>query len=522
MKRTFSLILAGLMLLTLVAGCGSSEESQAPSSEAAQSGEAAAQGTPKDTIIWAQSGDINSFDFHVGKQPLTFDVTCNMFDCLVKWDADGKVVPALAESWEFLDEDTIQFKLRQDVTFHDGTPMTAADVKYTYDRARDHTIVKNNFSWLESTDIVDDYTVNINTIGAFAPVLNALTSPLAGIMPKHIMEENENAMAEHPIGTGPYKFVEWKQGEYVKMEAYEDYWGGVPKTKNLIMQVIPEASQRTILLETGAIDVAYDVLPVDASKLEENPNTKIMHAPSYKTLYFSINSNSSNPALANPKVRQALEMAIDKTGIADAILYGYAIPTGSNIAPGVFGFDPDLPADRYDVEGAKKLLAEAGYADGFDLKIWTATNQDYQETCVAIQEMFRQIGVNATIDVMDNQVMIDRMVGGEDYDLSCSMWYNLQGDADYVLYSNNAPDSTSNFANYNNPEVMDLIMEARKQTNEADRAATYHKVVEILEEDRPQIPLFAYENVVGLGAGVEGFELSPITAYRYENVVVYE
>ena len=400
--------------------------------------------------------------------------------------------------------------------------MTAADVKYTYDRARDHAIVKNNFSWLESTDMVDDYTVNINTIGAFSPVLNALTSPLAGIMPKHIMEQNENAMAEHPVGTGPYKFVEWKQGEYVKMEAYDGYWGGAPKTKNLIMQVIPEASQMTILLETGAIDVAYDVLPVDVSKLEENAATKVTHAASYKTLYFSVNSNSSNPALADHRVRRALEMAIDKTGISEAILYGYAIPIGSNIAPGVFGFDPQLPADRYNIEEAKKLLAEAGYADGFDLKIWTATNQDWQETCVAVQEMLRQIGVNATIEVMDNQVMIDRMVSGEDYDMSCSMWYNLQGDADYVLSSNNFPDSASNFANYRNPKVADLILEARKQTDETARAAMYQKVVEILEEERPQIPLFAYENIVGMGAGVEGFQLSPITAHRYENVVVYQ
>lgn len=521
MKRTISLILTGLMLLSLLAGCGGSSDPVSESSQPEGSSQTPG-GTPKDTIIWAQSGDINSFDFHVGKQPLTFDVTCNMFDSLVKWDADGKVIPALAESWEFLDEDTIQFKLRQDVTFHDGTPMTAADVKYTYDRARDHAIVKNNFSWLESTEMVDDFTVNINTIGAFSPVLNALTSPLAGIMPKHIMEQNENAMAEHPIGTGPYKFVEWKQGEYVKMEAYDSYWGGTPKTKNLIMQVIPEASQRTILLETGAIDVAYDVLPVDVSKLEGNAATKVMHAASYKTLYFSVNSNSSNPALANHKVRQALEMAIDKTGIAEAILYGYAIPVGSNIAPGVFGFDPQLPADRYNIEEAKKLLAEAGYADGFDLKIWTATNQDYQETCVAVQEMLRQINVSAAIEVMDNQVMIDRMVSGEDYDISCCMWYNLQGDADYVLSSNNFPDSASNFANYNNPKVVDLIMEARKQTDDTARAAVYRQVVEILEEERPQIPLFAYENILGMGAGVEGFQLSPITAHRYENVVVYQ
>jgi len=445
-----------------------------------------------------------------------------MFDCLVKWDADGNVVPMLAESWEFMDEDSIQFNLRKDVKFHDGEPMTADDVKYTYDRARDHAIVKNNFSWLESTEKIDDYTIVINTKGPFAPVLNALTSPLAGIMPKHIMEKNENAMAEHPIGTGPFKFVEWKQGESVTMVANEDYWAGAPKTKNLIMKVIPESSQRTVLLETGAIDIAYDILPADVSKLEENPDTKVLHQASYKTLYFSLNSNSSNEALGNKNIRKALEMAIDKEGISEAVLYGYGVPTGSNIAPGAFGFDETLQTDYYNPEEAKKIIADEGYANGFDLKIWVQQNQDYQETCVAVQEMFRQVGVTASIEVMDSQVMTDRMVGGEDYDIAINMWYNLQGDADYVLFSNNSPDSASNFANYDNPEVIKLIMEARKQTNDEDRKATYGEVVKILRTDLPQIPLFAYENLVGIGKGVDGFQLSPITAYRYENVCVYE
>ena len=231
MKRLVSLALSAALALSLLAGCGNSTDPQTTGTAPAGGNEG--PGEAKDTIVWAQSGDINSLDFHVGKQYLSYGVTCNIFDTLVSWDADNNVIPMLATEWEFLDEDSIQFKLREGVTFHDGEPFTAEDVKYTYERARDHTIVKNNFSWLESVDVVDDYTVVINTIGAYSPVLNALCSPLCGIMPKHLMEANENAMAEFPIGTGPYKFVERAEGEYIKMEANEDYWGGTPKTKYL-------------------------------------------------------------------------------------------------------------------------------------------------------------------------------------------------------------------------------------------------------------------------------------------------
>ena len=293
MKRLVSLALSAALALSLLAGCGNSTDPQTTGTAPAGGNEG--PGEAKDTIVWAQSGDINSLDFHVGKQYLSYGVTCNIFDTLVSWDADNNVIPMLATEWEFLDEDSIQFKLREGVTFHDGEPFTAEDVKYTYERARDHTIVKNNFSWLESVDVVDDYTVVINTIGAYSPVLNALCSPLCGIMPKHLMEANENAMAEFPIGTGPYKFVERAEGEYIKMEANEDYWGGTPKTKYLEMRVVPETSQRSVLLETGEIDFAYDVLPSDVERLNGNENLQVLEDASFKTFYLRSTAPARTP-----------------------------------------------------------------------------------------------------------------------------------------------------------------------------------------------------------------------------------
>lgn len=527
MKKWFTITLSLLMATTLLAGCGGTpaSDSHPPESVPDAGGQSAGAGDEgasegKDTLVWAQSGDINSFDFHVGKQPLTFDVTCNMFDTLVKWDENNEVAPMLATEWESSGDRSITFKLRDDVTFHDGEPMTAEDVKYTYDRAMNHPVVKNNFSWLESTEVVDDYTVTITTNTEYSPVMNALTSPLAGIMPKHLLEADDAAMENNPVGTGPYKLKERKEGEHVTLEAYDAYWGGPAKTRYLTMKVVPEASQRTIMLETGEVDVAYDLLPSDVARLEENAETQVMAETSFKIFFYQINANTSNTPLKDPKVRQAIELAIDKQAVCDAVLYGHATPIGSLAAPGSFGYSDTITANPYNVEQAKSLLADAGYPDGFSMSLWCQPDQVRQEASVIVQDMLREVGIDMTIETVDGQALDDRIVKGEDYDMCSSMFYNLMGDADYVLYSNFSPDSASNFVHYDNPAVMEKLMAARSEQDNEKRLALYEEVYQMLAEDKPQVPMFAYENLVGMRSGVSGFTMSPITAYRYENVEV--
>lgn len=480
-------------------------------------------GAQKESVVWAQPSDITSLDFHVGKNPASFAVTCNIFDTLVTWDAENKVIPHLASEWEFVDEDSLQLKLREGVLFHDGEELTAEDVQYTLTRAKNSTIVKNNFSWLDSVDVVDEYTVVVNTIGAYAPVLNALCNPLAGIMPKHLLEADDEAMAKNPVGTGPFKFVERKEGEYVKMEANESYWNGTVASKYLEMRVVPEASQRATLLETDEIDIAYDMLASDVERLNSGEKATVLSAPSFKVFYLTINCNSGTAALQDARVRQAIEYAIDKDALCSAVMYGYATPVSSLVGPGVFGYDAAPTANLYDVEKAKSLLSEAGYADGFEMSIWVqSSDQIRQEACVIIQSMQEEVGITVTVEPMDGTVMDDTIVKGGDFAACSSMYYNLMGDADYVLYSNISPESTSNLSHYSSEAAMEKLLAARSLTDDAARAAVYAEISAIMAQDRPYIPLWAYQNLVGVRTGVQGFVLSPITAYRYENVAVYE
>lgn len=520
MKKLVTALLTAAVIMCCFTACSGSPTAP-DGSQPDSNSPASAAGQIKDTIVFAQSSDITSLDFHVGKNPATFDVTCNMFDTLVTWDEENKVIPHLAESWEFLDEDSLQMHLHKGVLFHDGEEMTAEDVQYTLTRAMNSTIVRNNFSWLESVDVADPYTVVINTKGAYTPVLNALCNPLAGIMPKHLLEVDDEAMAKAPVGTGPYKFVERKEGEYVKMEANENYWNGTVATKYLEMRVVPEASQRATLLETGEIDVAYDVLASDVQRLRDNADTDALAEDSFKVFYLTVNCNSGTKALTDARVRRAIEHAIDKDALCSAVMYGYATPAASLIGPGVFGYDGSAAANIYDVDKAKALLAEAGYPNGFDMSIWVqSSDQTRQEACVILQSMLEEIGITVSVEPMDGSVMDDTIIKGGDFAACSSMFYNLMGDADYVLYSNISPESTSNLSHYNSKEVMDKLMSARSLTDDSARAAVYQEISAIMAEDRPYIPLWAYQNLVGTRSGVSGFHLSPITAYRYENVTV--
>ena len=186
---------------------------------------------------------------------------------------------------------------------------------------------------MESAVAKDDTTVVITLSAPTSIFLNTLAS--VGIVPAHAYGAD---YGRNPIGSGPYKFVERKEGEYVKLEANENYWGGTVATKYLEMRVVPEASQRSTLLETGEIDIAYDVPPSDVDRLNANEATTVLSAPSFKVFYVTINCNSGTKALNDSRVRQAIEYAIDKEALCASVMYGYATPVASLIGPGVFGY----------------------------------------------------------------------------------------------------------------------------------------------------------------------------------------
>lgn len=515
MKKLLAMLVVLCLALPLAA-CGSSGSSSKASGSNAGGGDAAL----KDTITWVQGADVTSLDPHVGKETPAVMVTVNMFDTLLSRDAEGKPAPNLAEKWENVDELTWKFKLREDVTFHDGSKMTAEDVKFSLDRAIASNYVSYVVDFIDTVTVDDDYNITIKTKAPYGPILFNLAVPFTAIVPKAVVEADPDGFKLHPVGSGPYKFVEWKQGESVKMEAFDGYWGGVAKTKNIQMKVVPEPAQRLIALENGEVDLAYEIAPNDMSKVKENDKLQLMEAPSLSVFYLIMN-NEKEP-FTNVKVRQAIRYAIDQQLIVDSLLYGAGQPANSLIPPAAFGFSENSKAYQKDIEKAKALMKEAGYENGFTCELSVSENPIRQEICQVLQSQLKEIGITVEIKVLEFGSWVDQ-IGTGAHEMSFAGWTCSTGDADYTYYPifhSSQVGFPGNDAFFRDPKVDELVVKGRETADTAERQAIYDELETYLGEVTPYAPIY-YSNVnVGASANVRDFVVEVNGYHRMHNVTV--
>lgn len=476
----------------------------------------------KDTLVWGQGADVTSMDPHQGKETPAVEVTDQIFDTLTVVDAaTGELQPLIAESWDQTSDTSYRFKIRQGIKFHDGSELTAEDVKFSLERAINSAAVSYVVDFIDTVEVVDDYTVDVNLDAPYAPALRNLSVPFTAIVPKAAVEADEEAFKLNPIGCGPYKFVEWNQGDSVKLEAFDDYFGGVPATKNLVMKVIPEAAQRTIALETGEIDLAYDILPNDISKIEENPELALYDAPSLTCYYVSMNMNKE--PFNNEKVREAINLAIDRELLVETIACGAGQPADAIIAPAVYGyFSPGTY--EYNPEKARELLAEAGYENGFSTSIWVNDNQTRIEACQAIQAMLMDIGIDCQVEVMEFGSFIQRTSAGE-HDMGYFGWVTSTTDADYTYYSlehSSQQGAAGNRTFLADDEVDALIETARTSTDEEVRMNAYEELSKKLFEINNNAPIYYSNITAGSSSKVENFVMDPIGYHKLDKVKVAE
>lgn len=498
------MVLSLMMVLLLIASYGDAADSSRPT---------------KDTVVFAQTADITSLDPHVGRQLSACVVHIQMFDTLVKFSPTRELVPSIAASWKFLSDTELELQIRKGMKFHNGDDLTAEDVAFSITRAVNSPHTGHLFPFIKAAEVTDDYTVVISTKEPYAAFLFALTSPTASIVPKKVVEADEKAFALHPIGSGPYKFVEWKPGESVTLEAFEGYYLGTPPTKTLVMRVIPENAQQAIMLETGEIDIAYAVLANDVSKIESNPDLKTIHELATKSVGLVFNNRSAGP-VSNKLVRRAIEYAINKDLIVEKVLYGNGQPGSTIVPPGVVGYDDTLPANRYDVQKAKALLVEAGYPDGFEMRLWVQNDQVYQEVCQVLQSQLQEVGIDVKIEVLEYGTMLSMVYGGSDFDAVLKFFNIDSGDGAHGVYTYSSTNS-ANTTRYDSPEATALIAENRITLDQEKRKELFGKIYAILEEDKPEISVFYEQIVLAMSKNVEGLEVHKEGYHKYRNVVVY-
>jgi peptide/nickel transport system substrate-binding protein len=370
---------------------------------------AIAQGKPSLTV--AMQIDLTTTDPHRISAGSDDNMLANVFETLYGVAIDGSLTPVLAESVNMADNGLVyEFKLRPGVIFHSGNPLTAEDVRYSWQRGVDPAIrnpravvtLRN----IDDVTVVDPITVRIKLKEPDAATLYNMEGTFYILDRKYMTEgEGRDEATRKPIGTGPFKFVERKVGEYVKLTANDKHWGRVPKVGDVTMRVVPDSQARFAMVQTGEADIVASVPAFIASKEQNAKSYHIIRGPGLVNLFMQINSRGNNPDLRKPEVRKAFNMAINRLAISKAITLGFATPQlGAPCGPAVFGCDPVPPAYPYDPAAAKKMLQDAGFDFSRTINIVTPASGSIpqsRETAEAIAYSLQQIGVKTNLIVKE-------------------------------------------------------------------------------------------------------------------------
>ncbi|MGL4568652.1 MAG: glutathione ABC transporter substrate-binding protein [Fusobacteriaceae bacterium] len=471
-------------------------------------------------LIIAQEGEPKTLDVHMGNDGFSLRINRQIYSRLVESDSQMKIYPGLAQSWKSLDDRTVQFKLRKGVKFHNGDEMKAEDVEFSFQRMTKSPRISFVLPPIERIDIVDDYTINMVTKTPFGPLLTHLSHPALGIVSKRHLTENEENSQKSPIGTGPYKFSEWRSGDRVILERNDNYFLEPPKFKTMVFRNIPEASSRTIALETGEVDIALGISSVDEDSIRNNPNLELLRKPSISLTYLGFNTEKA--PFNDVRVRKAINYAVDKQSIIDVVLSGGGNIATSPIAPGVFGFTGKTKAYEYNLEKAQELLREAGLQNGFTTSINIMAGEAEKQTAQIIQSDLKKIGIQAEILVTESGAYWNLTSKGE-HEMFLGGWGSVTGDADYGLYPmyhSKAAGAPGNRSFYHNEKVDELLERARTATDQEERKKLYEEIQLIILKDVPNV-LFHYRALaVGIQKDIGGFNLYPIPLHDFYPVYI--
>ena len=521
MKKVLLSVLILAMLLSMFSGCATTNPND-PNTDGPDSSDQDSQGSPSDkvTITVGVSQDILSFDPHGYTGIASTIPGRHIYDTLVRIMPDDSLEPCLAESWEVIDPQTIEFKLRDDVTYHNGQPFSAEDVKFSIERHLGTTYTLSMVSAIDHVDVIDEYTcrVILNT-PATSMTLTNLAYPTCGIVDKTTVEELEAAgetLDENPIGTGPLKFVEFMSGDHVTLAKNEEYWGEPAKMDEMILRIIPDDSARSIALETGEVDILLNVPTTDYDRIRENSDLVLEEYASTGMEFAYLNTQKA--PLDNKLVRQALSHLVQREAIIEIAENGEGIPLYSPIAEGHRYYMPDVVHYDYDVEKARELLEEAGYGDGFELSL-ICINQPRARTGQVLQEAFAQVGITLNVELIENSAYLEMTRNGE-HQIALSSWTSsVDPNATFPsLFSSGPLGSANNRSLYNNPEIEPLLEAGLAGSTFEERYEIYSEVQKIIMEDAAIIPFYTQIGAVARQADLQGLQLYPSIQHRLDQL----
>ncbi len=518
-KKILSLISLMIVMAFALTACGGNQEKPSSGEQPGQSSETPAA-APAQVLKYGTDAEPVGLDPHTVSSTSSIRIFRQIYDTLIDVDTEMNFIPSLAESWEQPDDLTYIFKLREGVKFHNGREMTAEDVKYSFERVLNPdtaAIGKSYYDSIDTIEVVDTYTVKFTLKEPFAPFMTNLTSLYGAIVPKEVVEENGNLM-QKACGTGPFMLKEWIPDNKVILEKNPDYFvEGEPRLDAIEYYVMTDESARVAALRTGSVDVIK--LPASSIPLVEgNNDINILEYQSNDYSYVGFNLDLDK--FKDVRVRQAISLAINRQEIIDLVYDGNAKVTG--FVPEAMGrWAIDFQAEelyQQNIEKAKQLMAEAGYADGFETTIAVGLLDDINATGEILQKQLEQIGIKATIQNLESgqyvdawknrthEMMVGRNGAGTDPNRAVAFFFSSTGSA--------------NVWGYSNPEVDELCNQGKVTVDEAEREAIYKEAQKLIVNDVPNLFIASPMEYYFARKNVLGFVPTTFDIENFNNIVI--
>jgi peptide/nickel transport system substrate-binding protein len=465
----------------------------------------------KDTLTVGLVWINDTLDPHMHFQRVGILININMFDSLLHKNTKLEYEPSLATSWKALNDTTWEFKLRKGVKFHNGDPLTAEDVKFSFDRVLEPGSEKKrspqygNVRAIKEVKIVNPDTIHLVTDKPFPLLLERLV--FFPIVPKkHLEKVGDQAFAESAtVGTGPWKLVEWKRGQHLRLEAFNDHWRGKPAFKNLTFREIPEVATQNAELKTGGVDLIRNVSADLIPELKGHAQTYVTSAPILRTHYMMLDMRSEpfNKKLA----RQAANHAIDREAIVQKMMAGLGRVVPTVVHPAAFGFDQSVTPYPYDPKKAKALLAQAGYPNGVDITIHSSFTE-FRPVFEAMAQMLNEAGFRTTAKIWDPGPAYNKFFQSEGkatHGAYGSWGYYSVFDADAILHPLYHTEPGGWIGKwYARVEGLDqLIDQARSILDQPRRRQIYSQIQKLIKEEAPSVFLFHQYDTLGVSKKVE-------------------
>jgi glutathione transport system substrate-binding protein len=480
-------------------------------------------------VVFAVASTFTTTDPYDANDTLSQAMAKSFYEGLYGFDKDMKMIPVLAESYEVSKDGLVYtIKLRKGVKFHDGTDFKADAVKANLERVLDpanklkrYGLYNNNIAKVEA---VDDYTARITLKTPFSPFIAQLAHPsTVMISPAALKQWGPKDIAFHPVGTGPFKFVEWKQTDYLKVAKWENYWRkGYPKIDSITWKPVVDNNTRAAMMQTGEAQFTFPVSYEVADVLKQKADLELVAAPSIVLRYLSMNTQQK--PFDNPKVRQAIAYAINKEALAKVAFNGYATPA-EGVAPQGVEYSVKLGPWPYDVAKAKQLLTEAGYPGGFETELWSAYNHTTAAKVTQfIQQQLQQIGIKTKITLLEAGQRVEKVESWPDpktapVRLYYVGWSTSTGEADWamrpLLYGESWPPTLFNTAYYKNPTFDADIKNAQLATGNAEKAKLYEDAQKTAWNDAPWAPLVVERLLSAHSKKLSGVYVIPDASFDY-------